>query len=76
MALNASSQLASVSFPRFRMKTLSRRRLRQAVDLIARLVGQPFLIHVVVDPRKRAHDFAATRIDPDIAANRVHHVDA
>src|SRR5581483_10156771 len=47
----------------------------QAVDDVAGLVGDPFLVDVVVGARQDAHDLAAARIDPDRRAERVHHVD-
>ena len=47
----------------------------QAVDDVARLVGNPFLVDRVIDARQDAHDLAAARIDPDRRAERVHDVD-
>ena len=47
----------------------------QPVDDVAGLVGNPLLVHVVVDARQDAHHLAAARIDADRRAERVHHVD-
>ena len=47
----------------------------QPVDHVAGLVGDPLLVHRLVDARQDAHDFAAARVDPDRRADRVHHVD-
>ena len=47
----------------------------QAIDHVAGLVGDPLLVHVVVDARQDAHDLAPARIDADRRAERVHHVD-
>ena len=47
----------------------------QAVDDVAGLVGDPLLVHRLVDARQDAHDFAAAGIDADGGADRIHHVD-
>ena len=47
----------------------------QAVDDVARLVGNPFLVDVVIGARQDAHHLAAAGIDADGAAERVHDVD-
>ena len=47
----------------------------QAVDDLAGLVGDPLLVHRLVDARQDAHDLAAARIDADGRADRIHHVD-
>ena len=47
----------------------------QAVPHMPSLVGDPLLVDGVVDARQDAHDFAAARIDPDGAAERIHDVD-
>ena len=47
----------------------------QAVDDVAGFVGNPLLVHIVVDARKDAHDLAPARIDTDSRADRVHDVD-
>ena len=47
----------------------------QAVDDVARLVGNPLLVHVVVDARQDAHHLAAAGVDADRGADRVHDVD-
>ena len=47
----------------------------QAVDLIAGLVGNPFLVDVVIDAGKRAHDFAPAAVEPDVRADRIADVD-
>ena len=50
--------------------------MHQPIDGVARLVGRPFLVHVVVYPWQHAQHFASTRVETDIGADRVHHVDA
>ena len=47
----------------------------QAVDDVARLVGDPLLVHRLVDARQDSHHLAAAGIDPDRGADAVHHVD-
>src|SRR6185369_5237393 len=47
----------------------------QAVDYVARLVGNPLLVHVVVGARQDAHDLAPARIDADGRADRIHDID-
>src|SRR5262249_36452872 len=47
----------------------------QAVDRGAGLVGNRFLVHVVVVARENAHDLASASIDADGRAERVHDVD-
>ena len=47
----------------------------QAVPDEAGLVGDPLLVHRLVDARQDAHHLAAARIDADGRAERVHHVD-
>ena len=47
----------------------------QTVDHVPGLVGNPLLVHLVVDARENAHDLASTRIDADGGADRVHDVD-
>ena len=47
----------------------------QTIDDMARLVGNPFLVHGLVDARQNAHHFASTRIDANGRADRVHHID-
>ncbi len=42
---------------------------------VARLVGDPFLVDLLVEARQHAHHRLAARIDADIAAHRVEHVD-
>ncbi len=41
----------------------------QPVDHVTRLVGNPFLVHVVVDARQDAHDLAPAGIDADGGAD-------
>ena len=48
----------------------------EAVDDLAGLVADPLLVDVVMVARQDAHHFAPARIDADVAAQRVHHVDA
>ena len=43
---------------------------------MARLVGNPFLVDLFVEARQHAHHLRPARIDADVAALRVHHVDA
>ncbi len=47
----------------------------QAVDDMAGLVGNPFLVHRLVDARQDPHHLAAAGIDADRRAYAVHHVD-
>ena len=47
----------------------------QAVGDMAGLVGDPLLVHGVVDARQDAHHLAAARVDADGRAERVHDVD-
>ena len=47
----------------------------QPVDDLPRLVGNPFLVHVVVDARKNTHDLASAGVHADRRAERIHHVD-
>jgi len=42
---------------------------------MAGLVGNPLLVHVVVDARQNAHHLAAAGIDADRRAHRIHDVD-
>ena len=46
----------------------------QAIDDVPCLVGDPFFVDRIVDPRQDAHDLATARIDPNRGAKRVHHV--
>ena len=43
---------------------------------MARLVGDPFLVHVVMVARQDAHHRPAPHVDADVGAERVHHVNA
>ena len=47
----------------------------QAVDGVTGLVGDPLLVDVVVHPRQHAHDLRAARVDADVGAQRIQHVD-
>ncbi len=47
----------------------------QAIDHVARLVGNPFLVDVLIGARQNPHHLAAAGIDADGAAERVHDVD-
>jgi hypothetical protein len=49
--------------------------LLQSVVREARLVGDPLLVDVLVQARDDAHDLGRARVDPDVAADRVQHVD-
>ncbi len=42
---------------------------------VAGLVGNPLLVHRLVDARQDAHHLAAAHVDADGRAQRVHHVD-
>ena len=44
--------------------------------MVARLVADPLLVHVVADARKDAHDLALADIEANVRAHRVHDVDA
>ncbi|MBA7473631.1 hypothetical protein ES707_08972 [subsurface metagenome] len=46
----------------------------QAVNDVARLVGNPLLVHGLVDARQDAHHLAAAGVDPDRGAYAVHHI--
>ncbi len=48
----------------------------QPVEREARLVAQPLLVHVIVQSRQDAQHFGAARIDADVAALRIEHIDA
>ena len=47
----------------------------QTVDNMAGLVGDPFIVHRLVDAGENPHDLAAARIDPDRRTDAVHHID-
>ena len=47
----------------------------QRVDMVARLVVRPFLVHRIVDARQDAHHLALADVDADVGADRVHDVD-
>ena len=47
----------------------------QPVPDIARLVGQPFLVHAIMVARQNPHHFAALGIHPDVGTKRIHHID-
>ena len=49
--------------------------LLQAVIGKAGLVRDPLLVDVLVQPRQDAHHLAAARVDRDVAADRIEHVD-
>ena len=42
---------------------------------MAGLVGNPFLVHVIVGARQDAHHLASAGVDADRRAERIHHVD-
>src|SRR3546814_10172733 len=48
----------------------------QAVDMVARLVARPFLVHIVVDAWQHAQHLPPAAVDTDIGADRIRHVDA
>ena len=49
---------------------------RQTIPDESGLVGNPFLVHRLIEPRHDAHHFAATGIDPDGRTNRIHDVNS
>jgi hypothetical protein len=49
---------------------------QQPVTGVPRLVVDPLLVDLVVDARQHAHHLTQSRVDADVAADRVHHVDA
>ena len=75
MASNASVQVAGRSLPLFAHVGLIEPLRAQTVDHVARLVGNPFLVDVIVGARQDAHHLAAAGVDADGGAERVHHVD-
>ena len=42
----------------------------------AALVGQPFLIHIVIVTGQDTHNAGAARIDADVGPEGIHHIDA
>ena len=70
------SQLAAPVSRLLAHKHLIEAALSQAIDLIAPFIGQPFLIHIIIDARQSAHNFAAAAIETDIRANSVRHINA
>ena len=75
MASNASRQDAGTSRPVLANIGLVEALRAQPVDHVAGLVGNPLLVHVVVDARKDAHDLAPAGIDADGRADGVHDID-
>src|SRR5262249_51960334 len=47
----------------------------QAVDRVARLVGDPLLVYVVVQARQDAHHDVAAHVDTDVGAEAIEHID-
>ncbi len=47
----------------------------EAIPYEAALVGNPLLVHRIIEPRQDAHHLAVARVDADGRADRVHHVD-
>ena len=48
----------------------------ERIDVVAGLVVDPLLVHVLVDPRQDAHHLALANVDADVRADRVHDVDS
>jgi len=48
----------------------------EPVPDVAGLVGNPLLVHSVIHARQDAEDLSVAAVDPDIGADRIHHVDA
>src|SRR3546814_18789499 len=48
----------------------------QAVDMVARLVARPFLVHIVVDAWQHAQHLPPAAVDTDLGADRIRLVDA
>ena len=46
----------------------------KTINGIAGFIGNPFFIDIFVQPRQHPHDLRAARINPDIAAKRIHHI--
>ena len=44
--------------------------------MVARLVADPLLVHVLVDARKGTHHLALANVEPDVGADRIHDVDS
>ena len=72
---SASSQLGGLEPPVLADVGLVETLRAQAVGHVARLVGDPLLVHGVVVARQDAHHLAPARIDPDRRAERIHDVD-
>ena len=47
----------------------------QAIDRMARLIRQPFLIDLFIEARQHAQHIIAPRIDANVRADRIHHID-
>ena len=65
IAANASDHDAARSLPFFTDIGTVEPLGAQAVDDVAGLVGNPLLVHGLVDARQDAHHLAAAGIDPD-----------
>ena len=75
MAAKAAGQVAGAQLAVLAQKRPVEALGLQAIDDLAGLVGNPFLVHGVIDARQDAHDLAAARVDADRRAERVHDVD-
>ncbi len=73
---SASSQLASRELALLAHPRPVEPVADQRVDMVARLVADPLLVHVLVDAREDAHHLALADVEADVRADRVHHVDA
>ena len=48
----------------------------QRIDVVARLIADPLLVHVLVDARQDAHHLTLADVEADVRPDRVHDVDA
>ena len=75
MRRKASAQLAGRSRPSLAdIGPVEALRL-EAIPHEAGLVGNPFLVHVLMGAGQDAHDFAAAGIDADVGADGIHDID-
>src|SRR3546814_7595782 len=48
----------------------------ESVDGVTRLVGRPFLVHILIDPGKRTQHLTPSAIETNIGSHRIHDVDS
>src|SRR3546814_8796031 len=48
----------------------------ESVDGVTRLVGRPFLVHILIDPGKRTQHLTPSAIETNIGYHRIHDVDS